>query len=375
MRVGFVTNLRAPYRTLQLNEFANIKDINLTTYYCNSKREGRKWKINNEVKFKEVDLDGVKLFEKYGYINKGLLDIVKNNDLIIIGSYEQPTYIALSILCRLMKKPYVLLFDGISCDRVYNKENRFKKFIKNVVISNASVIFGNGEVSKQYFNKVFNYPLEKIYNQYLTIDTNKINRLYEKKELYREQYRKALGISEDDKVIIYSGRVIGIKNIDSVIKAISKINKNLVLLITGGGELEEDLKLLAADLNVRLIVTGFIEKQENLFQHYFAGDALILPSLYEPWGLVVNEAMCAGLPVIVSNICGCSKDLVSEGNNGYLINPNNIDDISCKVNKLMYEDNLNAMGDKSRDIIKAWTFENSKNNLVEIIKYISGSAK
>lgn len=372
MKIAYITNLRAPYRTLQLNEFSKTENIELTAYYTDKPNENRKWNFNKAFGFKEVDLKGYKLFEKYGYINSNLISIVKNSNLIILGCYEQPTYIALSILCKILRKPYILSFDGISTDRLEDKEDKIKKFLKKIVIRNANYIMGNGTVSKRYFNEVFNYPNERIYNQYLTVDSDKINDLYKNKECYRKEYRKKYGINNDKKVLIYSGRLVEIKNIESVIQAIGILNRSdITFLILGGGELEDSLKELAASINVKIIITGFIVSQEELFKHYFAGDALILPSsVYEVWGLVVNEAMCAGLPVIVSSICGCSMDLVLEGENGYVINPYDIKDISEKIYKLMYEDNLIVMGNKSKDIIKEWTFENSKKTFMKIIKHI-----
>ena len=110
--------------------------------------------------------------------------------------------------------------------------------------------------------------------------------------------------------------------------------------------------------------------QQQLFKHYFAGDALILPSTYEPWGLVINEAMAAGLPVIVSKLCGCSMDLVEAGKNGYLIDPYNINDISEKISKVFRDNNLQIMGDESKKLISSWTFKSSKENLNIILKKI-----
>lgn len=363
MNIGFITNLRAPYRTLQLNEFSNISNVDITAYYCNDKNKNRKWDTGKEIKFKEVDLDGYELSKHYGYINKNIIKIVKENDLIILGGYEQPTYILISIICRLLKKPYILLFDGISTDRLTHKENKIKKYIKKIVIENANYIMGNGTVSKRYFNEEFGYPLDRIYNQYLTVDSDKINRLYIDKEKYRNEYREKLGINKDEKVLIYSGRLIDIKNVDSVIKALAKLNRNdITFLITGGGELEEELKNLSNELGVRTIITGFISEQEELFKHYFVGDIFILPSIYEPWGLVVNEAMMSGLGLIVSEICGCTLDLVK--NNGYTINPNDIEDIKNKINIMLYSENK---GKLSRKIIKEWTFENSRKSLEVIL--------
>ena len=371
MKIAYITNLRAPYRTLQLNEFSKIENIEIKTYYTDKPNENRKWNINKPEGFEEIDLKGIKIAGKFGYINNGLLDIVKNNDLIILGCYEQPTYILLSLLCKLLKKPYILSFDGISTNRLEEKENCIKKLIKSIVINNANYIMGNGTVSKRYFNEVFGYPLDKIYNQYLTVDSDKLNKLYIDREKYRKEYREKLKIDKDEKVLIYSGRLIDIKNVDSVIKAISHLNRNnLTFLITGGGELEEDLKKLSDKLGVKTIITGFISNQEELFKHYFAGDALILPSIYEPWGLVVNEAMFAGLPVLVSNICGCSLDLVKDNINGYIINPKSIEDISNKIYKVLYYVDKKEFSKASINIIEEWKFENSKENLELILKLL-----
>lgn len=368
MKIAFITNLRAPYRTLQLNEYGNLENVSLTAYYTDRANENRKWNLHNADKFKEVDLKGYKILKKYGYINSGIIKIVKENDLIILGCYEQPTYIVISILCRIFNKKYILSFDGISTDRLYKKENILKKYIKKIVINKAIYIMGNGLVSKGYFNKQFNYPNERILNQFLTVDSNVINSLYEKKEKFRHYYRKKYNIRENEKVIIYSGRLIDIKNIDSVIKALSKVNgEKITFLIIGGGYLESNLKELANRLKVKIVFTGFIETQEELFKHYFIGDSLILPSLYEPWGLVVNEAMFSGLPVIVSKICGCSLDLVENGVNGYIINPDDINDIKNAIEDLFFKDDIKLMGQNSRSIIKEWTFINSKKNLSKII--------
>lgn len=371
MKIAYITNLRAPYRTLQLNEFSKIENVQIKAYYTDKPDDNRRWNTNEPDGFEEIDLKGIKIAGKFGYINNGLLDIVKNNDLIMLGCYEQPTYILLSILCKLLNKPYILSYDGISTNRLSEKENQIKKAIKSIVINNADYIMGNGIVSKRYFNEVFGYPLDRIYNQYLTVDSDKINKLYTDRKKYRNEYREKLGISKDEKVLIYSGRLIDIKNVDSVVKAIGKLNKNdLTFLITGGGELEEDLKILSERLGVKTIITGFISNQEELFKHYFAGDSLILPSIYEPWGLIINEAMFTGMPVIVSEICGCSIDLCKNNYNGKIIDPNNIEDISMKIEEVLYSSDISKLRTASRNIIEEWTFKSSRSNFEKILNNI-----
>ena len=68
--------------------------------------------------------------------------------------------------------------------------------MKKLVIKDADFILGNGDISKRYFNKMFSYPIERIYNQYLTVDTRKIENFYKEKEKYKREYRKKLGIEK-----------------------------------------------------------------------------------------------------------------------------------------------------------------------------------
>ena len=366
MKIGVITSIKAPYRTLQFEEICKKQYIDMTIYYTKKDKEDRDWELKGSDAFKEVYLSNIKLFDRFGTLNTGLKDIVRNNDIIILGGYEKPTYILISLLCRIYKKKYIIIFDGISCNRLYEKENKFKWLIKNLVIKHSSAIWGNGIVSKRYFNEVFNYPLEKIYNQYLTIDGEKIKQIGKEKGNIRKVLREKYGIKNDEKVLHYSGRLVEVKNVKAVIEALNIIgDKNITLFITGDGIQRKELEQLADTLNIKIIITGFINNQEELFKHYYLSDVFILPSIYEPWGLVVNEAMFAGLPVLVSYICGSSLDLVNS--NGYTIDTNDIDDIAIKINKI-FNDNMTEMSNKSLDIIKKWTFKNSAESYNNLIK-------
>lgn len=368
-KIGFITNIRAPYRTLQFEKISELEGIDIELFYTHALKENRKWEIKNTTKFNEKNLKGIKISNRYGYINLGLFKIIKNKDIILLGGYEQPTYILMSLLCRLYKRPYIIIFDGISTNKIGIDDNSIKNKIKKMVISKSSAIFANGMVGKEYFKQNFNISKDNVYNQYLTVDTKLIDYLYKDKVHYRNIIREKYCIEPQKKVLIYSGRLVEIKNIEVVIEAISLLPRksDLVFLITGGGELKERLLNIAYEKNVKIIVTDFIDNQEELFKHYFGGDALILPSIDEVWGLVVNEAMAAELPVLVSKICGCSLDLVVNDKNGYTFNPYNVNDISDKINKLFFEKDHTSMGIYSKELINEWNFDNSANEFQKMI--------
>ncbi|MDJ9034536.1 glycosyltransferase family 4 protein [Clostridium perfringens] len=368
MKIGFVSNIRAPYRTLQLKEYSKIKNTKLNVYYTYPNLDGRKWEVFKAENFNEINLNVIKKFGKYGYLNKGIYKLVKENDILLIGGYEQPTVILTALLCKLINKPYIIFFDGISTNRLEEKESKLKFIVKKLILMNANAIMANGIIGKKYFKNKFKIKEEKIYNQFLSIDNKSIKELDPYKQEIREYYRKKYEISNESKVILYSGRLIDIKNIDCIIRAISLLDdKNITLLITGDGILKNELVKLSNKLNVNIRITGFIKNQQELFKHYFISDLFILPSLDEAWGLVVNEAMNAGLPVIVSENCGCSLDLVIEGINGYKFNPLSEIELASKI-KSIFTSDYKKMGLESKTIISKWNFKNSRKNIEKIIE-------
>lgn len=372
MEIGIIMCHSAPYRTLQMNEFAKIKNNNINVYYTFNKDDNRKWETNNEIGYKSIYLKGIKISSKYGYINKGLFSIMRNNDILMLGGYAETTYVLLAILCRIMNKKYGIIFDGISTNRIMSKEKFLKKLLKNIVVKNSNFVFANGIVGKEYFINKFKYDENKIFNQYLTVDNKLIDKMYINRNNYRRKIREKLNINNKEKVVLFSGRLIEIKNIEIIINAISNIKEKdkITFLITGGGELKETLLRLAEKEKVKIHITDFLEKQEELFEYYFAADVLVLPSIDEAWGLVVNEAMNVGMPIIVSHLCGCSLDLVKDGHNGYVFDPYDVNSLKNKLNKILFSDDMDRMGKVSKEIIGNWTMEKSKVMLEKILDVI-----
>jgi len=367
MNIIFFTNARAPYRIKQLERISEIQEYAITVCYTDKNINGRAWNVDEVNGIKEKQLSGILLSKKYGYLNFGLIRSAKEAECIVLGGYEQPTYIVVSLICRLLKKPYVLLFDGIATDRISMKENKFKKFLKRLVINNSKAIWGNGKVSVEYFSNNFKYDKTRIINQCLTVDVDRIRTVTKNKDTIRRELRDDYNIPTDKKVIMYSGRVIEFKNLKIIIDAISLLEEDIIFFIAGGGLLENEIVDYSRQKGVRTIITGFIKEQDELFKQYSIADIFILPSTYEVWGLVVNEAMASGLPVIVSEMCGCSMDLVQKGENGYVFNPCSVEDLIEKIKYILNSD-TEKMGQKSQQIISQWTFDKSRDNFIEVMK-------
>ncbi len=104
------------------------------------------------------------------------------------------------------------------------------------------------------------------------------------------------------------------------------------------------------------------------------GDLFILPSKIEPWGLVVQEAMAAGLPILVSKTSGCALDFVKEGINGFSFDPNSSLDLNKKITKMFSDDSLlEKMSKESVMIADNWTFQKSNKELNKVIHLVNKS--
>ena len=168
---------------------------------------------------------------------------------------------------------------------------------------------------------------------------------------------------------LFVGKINSLKGIDVLYEAITKIPPKTKVFfdIIGSGEL---LKIYKKKIKIKKInfvkFHGFIN-QKKLKKFYKKSDILIVPSKIEPWGLVVNEAMCSGNAIIASNMVGCAADLIIKNKNGYLFKSKNSDDLYAKM--LYYINNKKKLQDHkkySQKIISKYDFESCFKSLKKI---------
>jgi glycosyltransferase involved in cell wall biosynthesis len=150
------------------------------------------------------------------------------------------------------------------------------------------------------------------------------------------------------------------------------------LVLLGDGPMRSDVEgsIRLLGLTKWVLTPGFIQ-YDTLPAYYGLAGAFILPSVIEPWGLVVNEAMAAGLPVVVSERCGCARDLVKEGRNGFTFDPLNVEglaDLMFRVSS-MPEEQREAMGRASQQVISRWTPEFFAENLEKAVQAALGAPR
>lgn len=193
-------------------------------------------------------------------------------------------------------------------------------------------------------------------------DENRLRKYYQKALPISTEYYKKFDL-EGKVVFLYVGRLVKVKNLDTLIRAFNESKlENKKLIIVGDGDLFDYLTQLSSN-NPDIIFTGRLTG-DKLNAWYNIADALILPSKVEPFGAVTNEALIGGCKVLVSKNAG-SRCLIEDEVNGYVINPDDINSLSKKIQDISSQIQPKSKKNfsKVRDSLMTDSFQTLFNNL------------
>jgi glycosyltransferase involved in cell wall biosynthesis len=170
---------------------------------------------------------------------------------------------------------------------------------------------------------------------------------------------------------LFCGQMIARKGLDHLLSAFAKLPNNTRLLLVGR---EADLSALLSSLDPsvrsRIEYAGF-QPPEKLPAFFARADAFVLPSRYDGWGVVVNQALGAGLPILASDQVGAGYDLVTPGENGEIFRATDPDDLVAKMQRLASSSDLRrAWGDASRIRSRQWDPERGAERWVQVLQRI-----
>lgn len=210
------------------------------------------------------------------------------------------------------------------------------------------------------FYRAMGVPAEKISLVPYTVDNDRFIRVSSLTPEERLAVRAKLGISPDRPTVLYASKFMRRKHPDDLVRAAQKLaGEGLAfdLVMVGSGEMDGELREMAeAGGPAGVVFPGFVN-QQDLPRVFGACDMFVLPSEDEPWGLIVNEAMCAGLAIIVASEVGCVADLLREGENGHSFVAGDIDGLAAALRPIISDDVLRrSMSARSREIIAGWSY-------------------
>jgi glycosyltransferase involved in cell wall biosynthesis len=286
-------------------------------------------------------------------------DIVRGQfDVLHLAGWGNPLMLCSLIIGGLFRRRITIESDTQLPIGLVLWKRAIKRVLYPGLFAFADIVFPGGTRQKQYFLH-YGVPERKIRIARMTVDVTRIIRQSDEARLDKPNLLAKWNLPKKAVLFLYVGRLnIHKGGIHDLVEAFAKLShpKNAWLVIAGDGELREYVES-SVSRNDRIIYLGRLSP-EKVSELYALGDILVLASHSENWGLVVNEAMAAGLPVIVSNRVGCVDDLVLDGATGLIVPGCDVNKLSEAMSCLAENDQLRQlMGSAGRQHISTWRLE------------------
>ncbi|WP_288217805.1 glycosyltransferase family 4 protein [uncultured Fusobacterium sp.] len=362
MKILYLVNVPAPYMVNYFNELGKYCDLTVIFEKSTSEERHKSWQNYIFKNFKGIILKGISMDVDMAFCPQIIKYLKKNMyDFIFSSTMTTPTGILAIEYMKLMKIPFYLESEG-----GFAKNGKgFKEWLKKFIMKGAEGYFSTTPIGDNYFltygadkKKIYKYPFTSLYKRDILKKPVEINKKLE--------LRRKLDIKEEN-VIITVGRFIYCKGFDLLIKAASKLDKSIGVYIVGGYPNQEYLNLCKENNAINIHFEQYKNK-DDLKEYYMAADIFILPTREDTWGLVINEAMAYGLPIITTDHCIVGVELVNN-ENGKIIPINSVDAIVDAVNDILKDSkHMTEMAIKSLEKIQWYTFENMVKVHLEFFK-------
>lgn len=326
--------------------------VGLDTYYDSGFGKSFQWDVplldgyKSDFLSNKADSSGT----QWGVVRK-LLSI--RPDVILLHGYNSYTNLLAILTAKALG--IKVLMRGDTRKTSLHEKSRWKQFLKRMILKCIDGCVAIGKLNRQYYEELGVNP-EKIYFSPFCIDNDSFNQNMMEKDL-RINARKKLSISSESKVVLFVAKLIKRKRAIDLVSAMELVHNkhpHAELIIVGSGQEEDVLRkfVLVKQAHVRFL--GF-KNQSELPEIYAASDIFVLPAESEPWGLVVNEAMAAGLPIIVTDDVGAAPDLVEGKNTGFVYPVGDICKLAEAIDKLLSSpEQASLMGTNAKKLIKNW---------------------
>ncbi len=358
MKVLFLANLPSPYRALFFAELGKLCDLTVIYERESASNRNEKWKAKTENTYRAIFLNGLKTGTDNS-ICPGIIRYLRKEkfDKYVVGMYSTYTAMIAITYFRIHHIPFYLSTDG----GFIQEESQIKFKIKKHFISSASWWLCPSDKAKDYFvhygaqkDRTFKYPFTSLLRK--DIEEASVLSYFEKLKI-----RAKHGLTEEF-ILLSVGRFsyeggYG-KGYDTLLEAAEYLPENIGVYIVGDEPTEEFLNWKKEKNLNHVHFVGFKEKKE-LAEFYAGSDVFILLTKRDVWGLVINEAMCFGLPIITTKQCLAGLELVHQNTNGFLVEATDVNaTVSAIKDCFSDREYLYRMGFESRKLIEGYSIEN-----------------
>lgn len=365
-RIAIVSNSQTPYRMhVQQRIARELTEVELWSVFTHE-ASNSPWSIQPPPELRPVYLGGGEKSEHQDRLLKqghewrkggSILRWIRQHDVrfVVLEGYNDLGRLRTLRGCRSMGIPCFVFGDSnILGDHPSLLKSAVKRPLVGMVMRYATGVLYCGKLGRDYFRRygasderMFPFPYEPDYAAFEGVPAATLDAV-------RQRY----GLRPDRRYLIYSGRFVPVKRIDLLLEAFAQAATHRPewdLLLIGDGPLRKPLlNALPENIRGRIVSTGFLSDPSQIAALYNLGDALVLPSDYEPWGVVVTEAAMASLALICSSVTGAGVELIREGENGCLFNAGDAGALREAILSVTRPENIDAMKQASRRILGEW---------------------
>lgn len=345
-------------------ELSSLGDIDLVVVY----RTQTGLKAYQDPGFGEIVQWDIPLLDGYRHVFlscKNVLHGIEPNvlkwlfcnrpDVLLVHGYNYLTNILAIIFAKMLGIKVLLRGDTRLTDR--HKNENVKWLLKRSFFRLVDGFLTIGSLNRDYY-LAHGVEETRLYFSPFSVDNKFFCRSAAERFKARAKVRRELKIPSEACVILFVGKFIQRKRAQDVVLAFQRIcaiRSNVFLVMVGSGPMAAQIQEIAVEMcRERIIFAGF-KNQSEIPEIFAASDMLIVPSEDEPWGLIVNEAMAAGLPVIASDQVGSAPDLIENKGTGYVYPCGNIEALAqCMVDLIDHSEKRTQMGQVAVQLISLW---------------------
>ena len=361
-KIAIIFGQPSPYRV----DFISYLEKNYPQYefrfFYGKRTNARSWDIDFSqlIKPTEVELGIVILKRKFDNRTIIYSSKIKEHldkfvpDVIVASEYNSMAQGAMK-WAKKNNKYFISWTDGTA----YSERNIsiIQKLLRKKIVKKADGFIASSSKSRE-LQISYGAPKDQIFISLLTVNTEK----------YKVEHSEPQKIS-----LIYVGSLIERKGVDLLLRAVSKIDSaDFVLNIVGDGCEKENLRLLAKQLKIedKINFCGFVAT-EQMKDVYASNSIFVLPTREDCFGLVILEAMCAGLPVVISKYADGAQDLIENNYNGIIIDPQDTILFAKKLEQLILDENLRKiMGNNSKSKVEDFSFSKVSEPFIQAIESV-----
>ncbi len=360
-RMALITELIAPYRIPVFNALARREEIELHVIFLSRTDSSiRHWRVyEEEIQFSyDVLPSWRRRVGKFNILlNRGLAESLRKfaPDVIVCGGYN---YVSSWQALRWAKKrcvPFVLWCESTGYDR--RNKRAPMEFLKAMFVGSCDGFVVPGQSARDYLLSL-GAKAEDISVAPNAVDTALFASVGAEVRHHEAELRAQLALPE--RYFLFVGRLVPGKGVFELVDAYAQLShvvrSQVGLVFAGEGTARAELESRARYIHPgRVHFTGFVHR-EALAAYYALAECFVFPTQTDPWGLVVNEAMACGLPVICSQVAGCAADLVHE--NGRLFSPGNLAELGFAMEEIATHSHIRErMARESLEVIQTYSPE------------------